>query len=280
MNGRFSIRRGRYHDPTEGHGSLHWQTEQWPNREQDLAVRKGIKAFLAGGPPTDRFALLFLQLIALVVVTPFVSSSGLARLFSYILAVASVLTTLRAVGAGASLVRVVVLGAVGLGAAMSWASTSVVSPVRAVSTVLVAFVMLIGPPLLVRRVFLRRKFGLPDVTAALCAYLQLGLFFAYLYTAVDLFGGDPFFAQGPSQAASDYLYFSFVTMLTLGYGDLTPGGDIGRALIIVETLVGQIFLVVLIAYLVGSMVAGGGPAVAANVEPDPPEEPPPRGGTA
>jgi hypothetical protein len=69
-------------------------------------------------------------------------------------------------------------------------------------------------------------------------------------------------------------------MLTLGYGDLTPGGDIGRALIIVETLIGQIFLVVLIAYLVGSMVAGGGPAVAANVESDPPEERPHGGGTA
>ncbi len=244
-----------------------------------MAVREGIKAFLAGRPPTDRFALLFLQLIALVFITPFISDSGLARLFSYILAVASVLTTLRAVGAGATLVRVVVLGAGGLGVAMSWASTSVVSPVKAVSTVLVAFVMLIGPPLLVRRVFLRRTFGLPDVTAALCAYLQLGLFFAYLYTAVDLFGGDPFFAQGPSQAASDYLYFSFVTMLTLGYGDLTPAGDIGRALIIVETLVGQIFLVVLIAYLVGSM-AGGGPAVQVNVEPDPPEEQRPRDGTA
>lgn len=235
---------------------------------------------LVGGPPTDRFALLFWQLIALVTITPLVSSSGLARLLSYILAVVTVLTTLSAVGAGATLFRVAVVAGVGLGAAMSWASTSAVSPVKAVSTVVIASVLLTGPPLLVRRIFQRRRFGLPDVTAALCAYLQLGLFFTFLYTAIDLFGGDPFFAQGPSHAASDYLYFSFVTMLTLGYGDLTPAGDVGRALIIVETLVGQIFLVVLIAYLVGAMVAGERPASRASVERDPSGNQPQGGGTA
>ena len=152
-------------------------------------------------------------------------------------------------------------------AIITWASVTTVSGGTAFSIAAIGCVVGIGPPLLVRRIFQRREFEFADVAAALCAYLQLGLFFSFLYGALDLLTTNPFFAQGPSAAASDYLYFSFVTMLTLGYGDLTPATDLGRVLVIMETLIGQIFLVVLVAYLVGSMVGGQGGGPDTDQEP-------------
>jgi len=226
--------------------------------------RNRNRLLLVGGPPTDRYGVLFIELLALVVLAPFASSGGSVRLVTFVLAVAIVVTTLRAVGAGLVVVRVALLAGFALAAALSWVSATSGSLGNSVGVALIACVVVIGPPLLVRRVFRRRRFGVQDVLAALCAYLQVALFFTYVYTAVDLFSRDPFFAQGASTAASDYLYFSFVTMLTLGYGDLTPATDLGRVLIIVETLVGQIFLVVLVAYLVGSMVGGGGPVAESH----------------
>ncbi len=226
-----------------------------------------MKLPLLGGPPTDKFGVLFTELLALVVLAPFSSSSGLLRLVTFALAVAIVLTTMRSVGAGLPGFRMMLVVGVAAVAIITWASVTTVSSGTAFSIAAIACVVGIGPPLLVRRIFQRRQFKFADVAAALCAYLELGLFFSFLYGALDLLTTNPFFAQGPSAAASDYLYFSFVTMLTLGYGDLTPATDLGRVLVIMETLIGQIFLVVLVAYLVGSMVGGDGGGPDTDQEP-------------
>ncbi len=228
-----------------------------------------MKLPLVGGPPTDKFGVLFTELLALVVLAPFSSSSRLLRLVTFALAVAIVLTTMRSVGAGLPGFRMMLVVGVAAVAIITWASVTTVSSGIAFSIAAIGCVVGIGPPLLVRRIFQRREFEFADVAAALCAYLELGLFFSFLYGALDLLTTNPFFAQGPSTEASDYLYFSFVTMLTLGYGDLTPATDLGRVLVIMETLIGQIFLVVLVAYLVGSMVGGQGGGPDTDQEPSP-----------
>jgi len=53
----------------------------------------------------------------------------------------------------------------------------------------------------------------------------------------------------------DYLYFSFTTLTTLGYGDITPLTDRAYALTIVEAVIGQFYLAVLIASLVGRFIS-------------------------
>jgi voltage-gated potassium channel Kch len=64
---------------------------------------------------------------------------------------------------------------------------------------------------------------------------------------------DPhFFAQGAASGVK-YLYFSFVVITTLGFGDLTPRTDISRVLVSLEALLGQIFLVTIVAVLVANM---------------------------
>ena len=87
------------------------------------------------------------------------------------------------------------------------------------------------------------------VMGAVMAYAFLAFVAAALYRGIDLVTDEPYFAQGAVER-SDYSYFSFVAMTTLGFGDLTPGTDLAKRLVVLETFVGQVFLVVLVARLV------------------------------
>ena len=93
------------------------------------------------------------------------------------------------------------------------------------------------------------------VTGAVCVYVLIGLLFVFLYGALAKLGSGDFFAQGTDGTRSLRLYFSFVTLATLGYGDYTPAGSFGRTLAVVEALVGQLYLVTVIAVLVSRMRA-------------------------
>jgi len=88
------------------------------------------------------------------------------------------------------------------------------------------------------------------VTGAVCVYVLIGLFFVFLYGAIAVISSGDFFAQGTDGTRSLRLYFSFVTLATLGYGDYTPAHELGRTLAIVEALFGQLYLVTVIALLV------------------------------
>ena len=91
------------------------------------------------------------------------------------------------------------------------------------------------------------------VTGAVCVYVLIGLLFVFLYGAIAKLGSGDFFAQGTDGTRSLRLYFSFVTLATLGYGDYTPAGSLGRTLAVVEALFGQLYLVTVIAVLVSRM---------------------------
>jgi hypothetical protein len=93
------------------------------------------------------------------------------------------------------------------------------------------------------------------ITAALCVYLLLGMFFAALYSVVGTLSDDGFFAQGVDATYSDYLYYSSITQTTVGFGDLTAGTGAGRAFTSVQALLGQIYLVTVVATIVGRVGA-------------------------
>jgi Ion channel len=78
----------------------------------------------------------------------------------------------------------------------------------------------------------------------------IGLLFAFLYLAVDELRDAPFFAQPGQHDQGEFLYFSFVALTTLGFGDLSPSEGLPQALTVLEALIGSIFLVTLVARLV------------------------------
>ncbi len=97
------------------------------------------------------------------------------------------------------------------------------------------------------------------ILGAICLYLLLGLIWAVLYTLVQLEYPSSFQAIQQNQQwftlFPDFVYFSFVTITTLGFGDISPDLPLARFLVYLEAIVGQFYLAVLVASLVGSRMA-------------------------
>lgn len=104
-------------------------------------------------------------------------------------------------------------------------------------------------PVTLSRVLRHPRVTHETVLGALCTYVLIGLLFAFVYLAVNDFR-DSFFAQPGRHVQSEYLYFSFVTLTTLGFGDLSPSVGLPQALTAIEALLGQVFLVTMVARLV------------------------------
>ena len=105
-------------------------------------------------------------------------------------------------------------------------------------------------PITLIRILRHRRVTYETVLGALCAYILIGLLFAFLYLAVEDLREGPFFAQAGDHTQSEFVYFSFVALTTLGFGDLTPTQGLPQAITALEALLGSIFLVTLVARLV------------------------------
>jgi hypothetical protein len=101
-----------------------------------------------------------------------------------------------------------------------------------------------------RRVVTAPEVGSRTILGALSVYAVLGILFTFLYGAIERVQGGAFFEGVPSPAGSDFLFFSYTTLTTTGYGNLVPGGQPGRLIAGLEMMAGQIFLVTLVAGLV------------------------------
>lgn len=93
-----------------------------------------------------------------------------------------------------------------------------------------------------------------SVIAAICVYIVFGMFFARLASGLAEIAGSPYFAGRSGADSSDYMYFSFITLATVGYGDFVPASRLGRALAVLEALAGQLYLVTVVGLLVGILV--------------------------
>jgi hypothetical protein len=91
----------------------------------------------------------------------------------------------------------------------------------------------------------------PTVLGVLCVYLLLALFFASVNQVLAAF--QPSYLHGASAppTGSDLLYFSVITLATVGYGDITPATEVARAVVVLEALTGQLYLVSVVAAVVG-----------------------------
>lgn len=86
----------------------------------------------------------------------------------------------------------------------------------------------------------------------LCLYLLVGLMFGVAFATIDQLNHGYFFQSGPA-SREDFLYFSYSTLTTVGYGDLVAASDLGRSLAITEALVGQLYLVTVVAVIISNL---------------------------
>ncbi len=111
----------------------------------------------------------------------------------------------------------------------------------------------LAPFAIVRRVAKAPVITFRVVLGALSIYLLFGLAYSYLYGFVQWFQGEPFFNQTADPSSAIYIYFSYITMATVGYGDFTPATDLGRMLAVSQALLGQLYLVSVVAVIVGNI---------------------------
>jgi hypothetical protein len=93
------------------------------------------------------------------------------------------------------------------------------------------------------------------ISGAVAVYLLLGAIFAYLFALVETVTPGSFL--DPHTDALNFLYYSMVTLTTLGYGDIVPVTPVARGLGAFEAVLGQLYLTVLVARLVGMHISVG-----------------------
>jgi len=123
-----------------------------------------------------------------------------------------------------------------------------------------ALLVVLAPPAIIigviRSLRARQTVTIEAVFGVLCVYILLGMFFAFLYGAIDNLDGEAFFAAGAKGTVSNCLYYSFTTLTTVGYGDLTSSSNLGHTLSVSEALVGQIYLVTVVSLIVANLGRG------------------------
>jgi hypothetical protein len=118
------------------------------------------------------------------------------------------------------------------------------------SSFVVVILLLVAAGAILRAVLAETEVGFRTILGAISVYTILGLLFTFLYAALDRVQSAPFFGSGITLKHGDILFFSFTTLTTTGYGNLVPAGQPGRMFAGLEMLMGQIFLVTLVAGLV------------------------------
>lgn len=106
---------------------------------------------------------------------------------------------------------------------------------------------------ILRSLVARGRITMSSVGGVLAVYLLIGLFFTYVYATIGAIGDTPpLRGEGPIDLSAQ-LYFTYITMATVGYGDLVPATDLVRGVAIAEALIGQLYLVSVVALVVGNL---------------------------
>ena len=222
---------------------------------------KQLRFFDYNSPDLDKFgivlALTFALLVALLLVDmsvtaidPRFSSVGVAMATALVLAY-----SLRASGVNRHYSAIVgLLLLIGLFATITTAILNFLVPsvpdhIHPQSLQpLWVLVACITPIATIYRLLQHTQVTTRTLAAAISAYLQIAIAFTFIFLLIDGYTGGNFFAE--TQPSTDYMYFSIITISTVGYGDLTAAHNAGHAFSALEALIGQIYLVVIVAMLV------------------------------
>jgi Ion channel len=209
-----------------------------------------------GDRMTNAFGLVLLLVFGTFVLLSLVPYRGWAAVV--ITAFASITATV-ALATARALPRVVVLAGRLSVLAVALSIVGAAAGGRAwlgVAALLEVFLLAGGALAVLRAVITENRVGFRTILGAVSVYVTLGVLFSFVYVAVARIQGGDFFAGGVQPKTGEVLFFSMTTLTTTGYGNFVPAGQPGEMLAVLEMLVGQIFLVTLIARLVSMWEPG------------------------
>ena len=219
----------------------------------------------AEGVQSRRFSLLLCSVVAAVAVQGAVQPGALQQVAISTLLAASLLLSFRIARVTRPVLNLAIaLAVAGVAISVLRAATGLVGDGEA--RVMNALLVTLGPPAVglgvIRNLRAHREVRLEAVMGVLSLYMLLGLLFAFVYGAIDELGGAPFFEDGKDASVAHCVYFSFTTLTTAGFGDLTARTDLGHTLTVFEALVGQIYLVTVVSLIVSNLGRRGRPGRA------------------
>jgi Ion channel len=207
---------------------------------------------------TVGYGVVLLLTIASIALALSVSTSDATRFATIVLQAATLVAAVRTADVrGGTRLAAIVAVLVVIVAAVGWAIGGDVPPTPAA----IVNGLLVGvAPVAIARGLLRdlreqRGVTISTLAGVLAVYLLAGMFFSFLYGIVGAIDPDALFEQLADSTREDQLYFSFVTLCTVGYGDLTPVGGWARGIAVTEMLVGQIYLVTIVSLIVSNLGA-------------------------
>jgi len=217
-----------------------------------MAVRTKPADVAAGRLGGRRFGSLLGLVVVACVISAFASSPWVRVLQTvlFLVAVLIAVRTSRASRPVRRLATVIVVG--GSIVALALTRTAPNGPAAGAGFTWIALMLLLAVILILQRVLSGDEVTLPSIFGAISAYMVLGLMFAAAYAAISEFGHGRFFANGQSGNIATFQYFSFTTITTVGYGDFTAAAAGGRAVAILEAVLGQVFLITLVGKLVAA----------------------------
>jgi len=205
------------------------------------------------------YGLVLLLVIASISMQMILSPSDGSRFATIVLQAATLVAAVRASGvrqAGTRLAALVAVVAV-VASVITWVIRGDIPP--APSAIVNGLLVAVAPVTIARGLLrdLREDHTVTVATLAgvLAIYLLAGMFFSFIYGVIGAVDSDALFAQISHTNREDQLYFSFVTLCTVGYGDLTPLGGLPRAVAVSEMLLGQIYLVTIVSLIVSNLGA-------------------------
>jgi hypothetical protein len=203
-----------------------------------------------------RYAILFYSLLLTLAAVPLLAAldhdTDLIRVplaFDLIVAVLSLHH-----GLGRSYLLFITITSVAVGLTAELIVHPLISAVIPPLMTAIAFLTAAGA---VRFAMRARNVDVEHVYAGLSAYLLAGVFFGVLHWRVEQVWPGSYAGSGGGFSLASAIYFSFVTLATLGYGDLVPKTELARGLAVLEAVAGQLYIAVMLARLVSAHVQSG-----------------------
>jgi uncharacterized membrane protein YeaQ/YmgE (transglycosylase-associated protein family) len=204
------------------------------------------------------YGVVLLLVIASIVMQMSLPASDGSRFATIVLQAVTLVVAIRAAGVrgGTRLAALVAVVAV-VASTITWVVRGDLPPAPAaiVNGLLVAVAPVAIAHALLRDLRAQHEVTTATLAGVLAIYLLAGMFFSFLYGVIGAVDSDALFAEIATSNRQDQLYFSFVTLCTVGYGDLTPAGGVPRAFAVAEMLVGQIYLVTIVSLIVSNLGA-------------------------